>query len=194
MNDEHPGLELAVRIGIDTGEAVVTFGQGPQIGEHLAGDVVNTASRLQNVATTDTIVVGELTHHASALQFEYRELEPVTVKGKAQPLAIRQPVSICSRAGMDLRERPSTAFVGRLDESPILGHLEAREAPTPLRARPAVTEVDRLLETQPQAPVSGAHVSGCRKDDAARLGSSRGTRTRGERCPRGTRRNDPSET
>ena len=41
---------LAVRIGIDTGEAVVAYGVGPQIGESIAGDVVHTAALLQSVA------------------------------------------------------------------------------------------------------------------------------------------------
>jgi hypothetical protein len=99
---------------------VVAFGQGPQIGESITGDVVNTASRLQNVAPTGGIVVGELTHHATARQFKYRAFEPVVVKGKAEPLAIWRPVAARSRTGVDLRERPSTAFVGRADESALL--------------------------------------------------------------------------
>src|SRR5918912_2675008 len=43
-----PGL--AVRIAVDTGEAVVSFGHGPQVGESVAGDVVNTASRMEALA------------------------------------------------------------------------------------------------------------------------------------------------
>ena len=37
--------DIAVRIAVETGEAVVTFGEGPQIGEAVAGDVVNTTSQ-----------------------------------------------------------------------------------------------------------------------------------------------------
>src|SRR5437660_10065904 len=42
--------DLAVRIAVNTGEAVVTFGSGPQVGESVAGDVVTTASRMHSLA------------------------------------------------------------------------------------------------------------------------------------------------
>ena len=119
-NAAHPGLELAVRIGIETGEAVIAFGQGPQIGESVTGDVVNTASRLQNIAHAGTIVVGETAYHASAAVLEYEALPPVTVKGKAEPLEIWRPLRPRSLIGIDLKERPRTAFVGRADESATL--------------------------------------------------------------------------
>jgi class 3 adenylate cyclase/tetratricopeptide (TPR) repeat protein len=119
-NTQQPGLELAVRIGINTGEAVIAFGQGPQIGESVTGDVVNTASRLQNIAPTGTIVVGEAAHHATAAVFEYKELPPVTVKGKAEPLSIWRPLRARSVIGVDPREQQRTTFVGRADESATL--------------------------------------------------------------------------
>src|ERR687896_315101 len=49
LNQARPGLELAVRIGITTGEALVRLGTDEQT-ESVVGDVVNTASRLQGVA------------------------------------------------------------------------------------------------------------------------------------------------
>jgi len=122
-NDEHPGLELAVRIGVNTGEALVTFGQGPQIGESITGDVVNTASRLQTIAPAGAIVVGEATYHATSDTFEYEPLPDATVKGKAEPLAIWRPVGTRSRAGVDVRDRPHTPFVGRDDEAATLRQL-----------------------------------------------------------------------
>ena len=45
LNRAHPALDLAVRIGITTGEALVTLGTGEDT-EGVVGDVVNTASRL----------------------------------------------------------------------------------------------------------------------------------------------------
>src|SRR4026208_1939130 len=51
LNGADPGLALQVRIGIDTGEAVVALGARPDQGEGIVtGDVVNTASRLQGAA------------------------------------------------------------------------------------------------------------------------------------------------
>ncbi|TMK46560.1 MAG: zinc-ribbon domain-containing protein [Actinobacteria bacterium] len=51
LNQEHPGLELAARAAVNTGEAVVSIGPGHESGEALAmGDAVNVASRLQAAA------------------------------------------------------------------------------------------------------------------------------------------------
>jgi class 3 adenylate cyclase len=51
LNEADPGLELQVRIGINTGEAVVALGARPKHGEgFVTGDVVNTAARLQSAA------------------------------------------------------------------------------------------------------------------------------------------------
>ncbi|MDP9284701.1 MAG: guanylate cyclase, partial [Actinomycetota bacterium] len=54
--------ELQIRIAVNTGEAVVSLGARPALGESMvAGDVVNTASRLQAAAPVNAIVVGEQT-------------------------------------------------------------------------------------------------------------------------------------
>jgi class 3 adenylate cyclase len=48
LNAEDAALSLQVRVGINTGEAVVALGARPELGQGLvSGDVVNTASRLQ---------------------------------------------------------------------------------------------------------------------------------------------------
>jgi class 3 adenylate cyclase len=67
LNEAQPELELAVRAAVNTGEAVVVLGARPQEGEGmLAGDVVNTASRLQQVAPAGGVVVGGITHRATS--------------------------------------------------------------------------------------------------------------------------------
>jgi class 3 adenylate cyclase/tetratricopeptide (TPR) repeat protein len=110
-----------VRIGIDTGEAVVARpGTGPQIGEAVTGDVVNTASRITGVAAPGEVVVGEPTHRATAYAFDYEDREPVTVKGKAEPLALWRAVEARSRMGVDLRPKTPTPFIGRREERSIL--------------------------------------------------------------------------
>ena len=46
--NEDRGTDLSVRVGINTGEAVVALGARPELGEGIVtGDVVNTAARLQ---------------------------------------------------------------------------------------------------------------------------------------------------
>ena len=58
-----PGSNLQIRIAVNTGEAVVSLNARPALGESMvAGDVVNTASRLQSQAPVNGIVVGEMTY------------------------------------------------------------------------------------------------------------------------------------
>src|SRR5918995_1647371 len=79
LNLAHPSLDLAVRIGITTGEALVRLGPD-QRSEGVVGDVVNTASRLEGVAPAGGGVVGEATFRATRRLFDYQEL--VTVVGE----------------------------------------------------------------------------------------------------------------
>ena len=81
-------MAIPVRAAVNTGEAVVTFATGPQVGENVAGDVVNTASRLQSIAPQGGVAVGEVTYRATRGAVDYRELDAVTVKGKADPLRV----------------------------------------------------------------------------------------------------------
>jgi class 3 adenylate cyclase/tetratricopeptide (TPR) repeat protein len=116
LNQLDPTLDLAVRTGVNTGEAVVAYGIGPQIGEAVTGDVVNTAARLQGVAPVGGIVVGEPTYRATNRVLRYQPLPPVTVKGKAEPLPIWRAVAARGRVGDALARDQGTPFVGRHPE------------------------------------------------------------------------------
>src|ERR671924_338222 len=74
--------ELEVRIAVNTGEALVSLepGAGAERGL-VAGDVVNTASRLQTAAPVNGVLVGETTYNATSRVIEYREAPPVGVPG-----------------------------------------------------------------------------------------------------------------
>jgi tetratricopeptide (TPR) repeat protein len=85
----------------------------------VAGDVVNTASRLQGVAPVGGVVVGEVTRRTTGDVIRYEELEPVAVKGKAGPVALWRAVEAKSRYGVDV-ERPRTPFVGRAEDLTLL--------------------------------------------------------------------------
>ncbi|HXJ64130.1 MAG TPA: adenylate/guanylate cyclase domain-containing protein, partial [Actinomycetota bacterium] len=120
LNEEHPGLDLAVRAAVNTGEAVVSLGARPERGEGIvAGDVVNTASRLQGAAPVGGVVVGEITHRATHDVFAYEELEPVAVKGKQEPVPLWRAIEARGRFGVDV-ERPRTPFVGREEDLVLL--------------------------------------------------------------------------
>src|SRR5688572_5453198 len=80
-------LDLRVRIGINTGEAIVTLGRGTSRGVGMvAGDIVNTASRLQTAAPPNGILVGQETYRATNGRISYEEVEPLVVKGKQAPV------------------------------------------------------------------------------------------------------------
>jgi class 3 adenylate cyclase/tetratricopeptide (TPR) repeat protein len=125
LNQDHPSLDLAVRIGITTGEALVRLGPGQQT-EGVVGDVVNTASRLQGVAPAGGVVVGEATFRATSRAFDYRELGPVQVKGKADPVPVWRLEGARSRTGVDAARRSAAPFVGRRTELELLKGLFER--------------------------------------------------------------------
>jgi class 3 adenylate cyclase len=87
MNEASPDLDLQVRIAVHTGEAIVALGARMKEGEAMvAGDVVNTASRLQTSAPTNSILVGDETYRSTRSTIDYEPVEPLTVKGKQAPL------------------------------------------------------------------------------------------------------------
>src|SRR4051812_31975404 len=66
LNRADPELDLQVRIGVNTGEALVDLTADPRSGEGMAtGDVVNTAARLQAAAPVAGILVGDATRRAT---------------------------------------------------------------------------------------------------------------------------------
>jgi len=132
MNEERPGLDLAVRIGVNTGEAVVALGARPEEGEGIVtGDVVNTAARLQTTAPVGGVVVGQMTYRATKNLVEYEALDPVTVKGKSEAIPIWRALSARSRFGIDVEQGTRTPFVGRDNEFALLTQTFARAVAEP---------------------------------------------------------------
>ncbi|MFB3737373.1 MAG: AAA family ATPase [Candidatus Velamenicoccus archaeovorus] len=127
LNEEHPGLELAVRIGVATGEAFVSLGPGPQVGDRITGEVMTLASALQAAAPVGGIAVSEQTYRATKDLFVFEPLDPVEVSGR-DPLPIWRVVSGRSRL---VRERPHTPFVGRTEEASMLRAAFRRAAAEP---------------------------------------------------------------
>src|SRR6478735_12621576 len=98
---EEGGAE--VRLAVNTGEALVTVGARPETGEGLvAGDVVNTAARLQAAAPVNGILVGEATHRATQRAIEYQPHAPVEAKGKQHPVPVWEAVAARSLFGVDV--------------------------------------------------------------------------------------------
>ena len=112
---------IQVRIAVHTGEALVSLGARPVEGEGMvAGDVVNTAARLQSAAPVNGILVGEQTYRATERAIEYRGAEPVTAKGKSEPIRVWEAVQARSRFGVDLAAPSGSPLVGREQEVELL--------------------------------------------------------------------------
>jgi class 3 adenylate cyclase/tetratricopeptide (TPR) repeat protein len=95
LNEQDEWLDLKVRVGVNTGEALVVLGAKTSEGEGMAaGDVMNTAARLQSAAPVNGIVVGELTYKATHDAIEYREAEPISAKGKSAPVPVWEAIAV----------------------------------------------------------------------------------------------------
>ena len=117
------GRSLEVRVGVNTGEALVRLDVDPVSGEgFLTGDAVNVAARLQSAAPAMSVAVGEATHAATAQVFAFDACHDVAVKGKGQPLRAWIATAPLARTGSELRSF-STSFVGRDDELAALQEL-----------------------------------------------------------------------
>ena len=115
LNAEDQWLDLHIRIGIHTGEALVMLGARPSEGEwSAAGDVLNTAARIQSAAPTDGILVGEQTYLATKHAFEFRDAEPLQAKGKAEPVHVWEVVA--EQDAVAARPRAEQQLIGRLEE------------------------------------------------------------------------------
>jgi class 3 adenylate cyclase/tetratricopeptide (TPR) repeat protein len=122
-----PGIQA--RAGVLTGEAAVTLGASDQ--GMVAGDLVNTASRLQSVATPGTVLVGDTTQRAASGAIAFEPVADQVLKGKELPMAAWQALRVVSkRKGLGRSDRLEAPFVGRDEELRLLKdlfHATARE-------------------------------------------------------------------
>jgi len=123
LNAADPELDLQMRIAVNTGEALVSLAATG--GEGLvAGDVVNTASRLQEAAPINGILVGDETYRATRSVIRYEEAEAVVAKGKQQPVRVWRALSAPSAPGE--RAAGRVPMVGRASELAALQGLWER--------------------------------------------------------------------
>jgi len=119
---------LQVRIAVNTGEAIVELEARPDQGQALiAGDVVNTAARLQTAAPVGAVLVGEETYASTRTWIEYQPgFQRVKAKGKAEPVQAWIALRPLAPAG----DRPLTPvpMVGRDRELDVLKGIWARVA------------------------------------------------------------------
>jgi len=116
LEREH-GRRLALRIGISSGEVVSgLLASEVQSAYTVVGDTVNTAQRLESIATPGDIVVGPTTFRLAGRAFEFEPLGALTLKGKAQTVEAYRVV----RSKDEAVALGSTPLVGRSAELALL--------------------------------------------------------------------------
>ena len=119
MNGNDAELELKIRIAVNTGEALVSLASSVAQGEGVvAGDVVNTASRLQEAAPVNGILVGEETYRATRSVIRYESAEPVVAKGKQEPVRVWRALAASAAPGE--RAAGRVPMLGRESELAVL--------------------------------------------------------------------------
>ena len=127
LNDKHApqsDVNFMLRVGINTGEVLAgRMGDGYTV----IGDTVNVAARLQAAARPGTVTVGRSTFARPRASIAYTELEPLTLKGKAEPVPAWEAKALLAEGPVH-RAEPRTAapLIGRAEESGLLLRLAER--------------------------------------------------------------------
>jgi len=119
------GVTLAVRTGINTGEAVVGDPESRQF--YATGDVVNVAARLEQAAAPGEIVLGPLTHRLVHEAVRLQSLAPLSLKGRAEAVEAWRLLEVLDDVPAFAR-RLDTPFVGRQRELQLIEQAFERAA------------------------------------------------------------------
>jgi class 3 adenylate cyclase/tetratricopeptide (TPR) repeat protein len=112
LGDEVGATELQARAGVLTGEAAVSIGAEGQ--GMVAGDLVNTAARIQSAATPGTVLVGDATRRASEQAIVYEDAGTHELKGKEEAAQLFRALRVASgRRGALKSTGLEPPFVGR---------------------------------------------------------------------------------
>lgn len=118
LNEEFDrfGVRLAVRTGVNTGEVVAG---DPSKGQSFAtGDAVNVAARLEQAAKPGEILIGQATHRLVRDEVTVEPVEPLSLKGKSQPVPAWRLVEVVAQ--MVGARRLASPLVGRERELAVL--------------------------------------------------------------------------
>jgi len=111
------GVTFSLRVGVNSGEVLAG-----QVGDGytVIGDAVNVASRLQSAARPGSVTVGATTHRLTRGAIEYEELEPLALKGKAEPVPAWEATRLLVSGSAGRGGRSAAPLIGREDESSLL--------------------------------------------------------------------------
>jgi class 3 adenylate cyclase len=122
LGDEVGAADLRARAGVLTGEAAVTLGATSE--GMVAGDLVNTAARIQAAAEPGTLLVGEATRRASEATVAFEDAGEHELKGKSEPVRLWRALRVVAGARGQLKSIGLEApFVGRARELRLIKDL-----------------------------------------------------------------------
>jgi len=155
LGDEAGAAALAARAGVLTGEAAVTLGaQGEGM---VAGDLVNTASRIQSVAQPGSVYVEESTRRSTEQTIAFGEAGSFEIEGKMSLIVLWRAMRVVSGARGSLKSSAlEPPFVGRDRELRLikdLFHATADEKKAHLVSITGFAGIDRMGE--PEAVAAG---------------------------------------
>jgi class 3 adenylate cyclase/tetratricopeptide (TPR) repeat protein len=114
--------ELAARVGVMTGEAAVTLGAEGQ--GMVAGDLVNTAARIQSAADPGAVLVGDASRRAAEAAIGFEDVGDHALKGKGEPVRLWRALGVMAQRGGGGRAAGLEApFVGRATELRLVKEL-----------------------------------------------------------------------
>ncbi len=116
------GVGFSLRVGINSGEVMAGA-----VGDRytVMGDAVNVAARLQAAGRPDSVTVGESTYRASGEAITYERLEPLTLKGKEEPVPAWEATGALAKTRRGAG-RAQTPLIGREEEAGLLNSLVER--------------------------------------------------------------------
>jgi class 3 adenylate cyclase/tetratricopeptide (TPR) repeat protein len=112
---ERAGGDLDLRVGVNTGEVLAAHSSHRE--GYVTGEVVNVAARLQTVAGSGAVVVGERTRDATFTTIAYRDLGLAELKGLDEPVTVYEALP---DRRPEVARRPDAPMVGRDDELDLL--------------------------------------------------------------------------
>jgi class 3 adenylate cyclase/tetratricopeptide (TPR) repeat protein len=131
---ESEGESTRMRVGVNTGEVLVGTVAGTDY--TAMGDVVNTASRVQELAPVGTVLVSDATKQLCSPVVRFQAFDAVQLRGREQSTQLWRAIAIDS--GADVRRWHSDVpFVGRDAELGMLGAVRS----TVLSGRSAIVAI-----------------------------------------------------
>jgi adenylate cyclase len=108
--------QIYMGIGLNSGEAVIgNMGSEDRMDYTVIGDTINVASRLCSVAREGQIVISKTTADATRELSTLNRLQPVSVKGKDEPIDIHEVIDAKGTGRREMRQVMSTAVEYRLE-------------------------------------------------------------------------------